>query len=146
MSEASAVPFSETKAPEAAPRLRRGALSLVDISPLTFFVESSTMGTILILVVYFLANLALPFYYRRYRPTEFNVFKHVVLPALGMVAIGVPMYYLVKPGQPPPPADWFPYAALAIVVLAGFTATCSTAGTPGSRTASAASSPTSDQL
>src|SRR5580692_68798 len=33
------------------------------LSALNFFFESSTMGTILILVVYFLANLALPFYY-----------------------------------------------------------------------------------
>jgi amino acid transporter len=87
------------------------------MNPLTFFVESSTMGTILVLVVYFLANLALPFYYRRYRPTEFNVVKHIVLPVLGMVAIGVPVYYLVKPGQLAP-YNWFPYAALGIVVLA----------------------------
>ena len=69
------------------------------MSALNFFVESSTMGTILILVVYFLSNLALPFYYRRYRPQEFNVLKHAVLPVLGMIAIGVPVYYLVKPGQ-----------------------------------------------
>ena len=94
-----------------------GAKNSGSMNPLTFFVESSTMGTILILVVYFLANLALPFYYRRYRPTEFNVVKHIVLPALGMIAIGVPVYYLVKPGQPAP-YDWFPYAALAIVVVA----------------------------
>ncbi|HXP20231.1 MAG TPA: APC family permease, partial [Streptosporangiaceae bacterium] len=87
------------------------------MNALNFFVESSTMGTILVLVVYFLANLALPFYYRKYRPAEFNVFKHAVLPVLGMVAIGVPMYYLVKPGQAAP-YDWFPYASLVIVVLA----------------------------
>jgi amino acid transporter len=87
------------------------------MNPLTFFFESSTMGTILILVVYFLANLALPFYYRRYRPAEFNVVKHIVLPVLGMIAIGVPVYYLVKPGQLAP-YDWFPYLALGIVVLA----------------------------
>jgi amino acid transporter len=87
------------------------------MNPLVFFQESSTMGTILVLVVYFLANLALPFYYRRYRPAEFNLIKHIVLPVLGLVAIGVPVYYLVKPGQPAP-YNWFPYAALAIVVLA----------------------------
>jgi amino acid transporter len=46
------------------------------LSALNFFFESSTMGTILILVVYFLANLALPFYYRKYRPQEFNIIKH----------------------------------------------------------------------
>ncbi len=87
------------------------------MDPLNFFFESSTMGTILLLVVYFLANLALPFYYRKYRPSEFNVVKHAVLPVLGMIAIGVPVYYLCKPGQAAP-YDWFPYAALAIVIIA----------------------------
>jgi amino acid transporter len=87
------------------------------MDPLVFFFESSTMGTILVLVVYFLANLALPFYYRKYRPQEFSAVKHVVLPVLGMVAIAVPMYYLVKPGQSAP-YDWFPYAALIIVLVA----------------------------
>jgi amino acid transporter len=86
------------------------------MSALNFFVESSTMGTILILVVYFLSNLALPFYYRRYRPQEFNVVKHAVLPVLGMIAIAVPVYYLVKPGQAAP-YDWFPYAALGVIIV-----------------------------
>jgi amino acid transporter len=86
------------------------------MNPLNFFVESSTMGTILILVVYFLANLALPFYYRKYEPQDFSIVKHVVLPALGMIAIAVPVYYLTKPGQPQP-YNWFPWAALAIVVV-----------------------------
>ena len=86
------------------------------MNALNFFVESSTMGTILVLVVYFLSNLALPFYYRKYRPQEFNVVKHAVLPLLGMIAIGVPVYYLVKPGQAAP-YDWFPYAALGVIVV-----------------------------
>jgi amino acid transporter len=87
------------------------------IDPINFFFESSTMGTILVLVVYFLANLALPFYYRRYRPAEFSVVKHLVLPVLGMIAIGVPVYYLCKPGQDAP-YSWFPYAALGVLVIA----------------------------
>jgi amino acid transporter len=86
------------------------------LSALNFFFESSTMGTILILVVYFLANLALPFYYRKYRPAEFNILKHIVLPVLGMVAIAVPVYYLVKPGQSQP-YNWFPYAALGVLIV-----------------------------
>jgi amino acid transporter len=93
-----------------------GGPSHGDMSPYTFFDDSGTMGTILVLVVYFLANLALPFYYRRYRPAEFSVVKHGVLPALGLIAVGIPMYYLVKPGQQTP-LDWFPYAALAIIVV-----------------------------
>src|SRR6202021_3932173 len=82
------------------------------LSALTFSFESSTMGTILILVVYFLANLALPFYYRKYRPAEFNILKHIVLPVLGMVAIAVRVYYLAKPGQSHP-SNWSRHAALA---------------------------------
>jgi amino acid transporter len=83
---------------------------------LNYFDESGTMGTILILVVYFLANAALPFYYRKYRPQEFNVLKHLILPVIGMIVIAVPVYYLCKPPQPQP-YDWFPYAALIILVL-----------------------------
>jgi amino acid transporter len=93
-----------------------GAKQSGQMSALNFFVDSSTMGTILLLVVYFLSNLALPFYYRRYRPQEFSVLKHLVLPVLGMIAVGVPVYYLVKPGQPSP-LDWFPYAALGVIVV-----------------------------
>ena len=100
------------------------------MDPLNFFFESSTMGTILILVVYFLANLALPFYYRKFRPAEFSVVKHVVLPVLGMVAIGVPVYYLCKPGQAAP-YNWFPYAALIILVIAVIYAAIANQRDPG---------------
>jgi amino acid transporter len=100
------------------------------MDPLVFFFESSTMGTILLLVVYFLANLALPFYYRKYRPAEFNVVRHVVLPLLGMVAIAVPVYYLVKPGQSAP-YDWFPWLALGIVVVSVIYALILTRRDPG---------------
>jgi len=82
-----------------------------------FFAESSTMGTILVLLVYLASNLALPVYYRRHLPREFRWVRHLVLPLLGAAAIVVPLYYLVKPGQPTP-YDWFPYAALAILVVA----------------------------
>ncbi len=96
--------------------LAGGSKQSGQMTALNFFVDSSTMGTILLLVVYFLSNLALPFYYRRYQPGEFNVLKHAVLPVLGMIAVGVPVYYLVKPGQPSP-LNWFPYAALGVIVV-----------------------------
>ena len=97
---------------------------------LNFFFESGTMGTLLVLVVYFLANLALPFYYRKYRPAEFNVVKHAILPVLGMIAIAVPVYYLCKPGQPAP-YDWFPYAAGGVIVLSVLYAFLLTRRDPG---------------
>jgi amino acid transporter len=87
------------------------------MDPIGFFDEASTMGTVLILLVYLLSNLALPFYYRRHLPSEFRLVKHGVLPALGAIAIVVPLYYLAKPGQPTP-YDWFPYAALGIAAMA----------------------------
>jgi amino acid transporter len=93
-----------------------GAHQSAGMNGLNFFDESGTMGTLLVLVVYFAANAALPFYYRKYRPQEFNLLKHLILPVLGMIVIAVPVYYLCKPPQSQP-YDWFPYAALVILVL-----------------------------
>src|SRR5271166_5479187 len=87
-----------------------------ELSALNFFFESSSMGTILILFVYLASNVALPFFYRKYRPAEFNIIKHVVLPALGVVAIAIPIYYLFKPPIPQP-YYWFPYVGLGIVAV-----------------------------
>ena len=87
------------------------------MDPVSFFVEASTMGTILVLLVYLASNIALPFYYKKFRPAEFNVTKHVLLPALGAVAIVIPLFYLAEPGQPAP-YNWFPYAAVIILVAA----------------------------
>jgi len=86
------------------------------LDALTFFFESSTMGTILILFVYLASNVALPFYYRKYRPGEFNIIKHVVLPALGVIVVAVPIYYLFKPPQPQP-YSWFPWVAVGLIVV-----------------------------
>ncbi|UXY29114.1 APC family permease [Streptomyces sp. HUAS TT20] len=85
------------------------------MDPVVFFTESSSLGSLLILLVYLASNIALPLYYRRYRPQEFRVVRHLVLPAIGTLAILVPLYYLAKPGQPAP-YSWFPYAALAALL------------------------------
>ena len=87
------------------------------LSALNFFAESATMGTILIVFVYLAANVALPFYYRKYRPAEFNIIKHVVLPALGVVAVGIPIYYLFNPSPPIQPYDWFPWVGVGLIVV-----------------------------
>ncbi|MGW2615248.1 APC family permease [Streptomyces sp. NPDC001500] len=87
------------------------------MNPVVFFAESSSLGAILILVVYLASNIALPLYYRRYRPQEFRIVRHVVLPAVGALAVLIPLYYLAKPGQPAP-YSWFPYAALAALLAA----------------------------
>jgi amino acid transporter len=107
-----------------------GGSSSGAMSPLTMFDESSTFGTILILIVYGLSNVALPFYYRRNFPERFNVVRHGVLPVIGALWILVPLYYLAKPGQPTP-YNWYPYMALAAIVLAIVYATYVVAKDPG---------------
>ena len=87
------------------------------MSALAMFQESSTFGTILVLLVYALTNAALPVYYRRHHPDLFSPIKHVLLPLVGLVFIGVPMYYLAKPGQTAP-YSWYPWMALVFLVLA----------------------------
>jgi amino acid transporter len=88
----------------------------VALNPVSFFAEASTMGTILVLLVYLAANLALPFFIRRYEPQRFNLLKHAILPLLGAASIVVPLYYLSKPGQASP-YNWYPYVALVILVV-----------------------------
>ncbi len=87
-----------------------------NVPPVTFFGEIATLGTILIALTYLVTNIALPFYYRRHHPELFSVVKHLILPILGVLAIGFPLWALVQPGQPAP-YNYFPWISLGIVVL-----------------------------
>ncbi len=87
------------------------------MDPVGLYAECSTMGTIVILFVYFLTTLALPvFMWRRHRKS-FSPLRHVVIPVLGALTLIVPFIELCKPGQPAPYSA-FPYIALAIVAMA----------------------------
>lgn len=87
------------------------------VDPVEFFGEVATLGSILVSLTYLVTNLALPVYYRRYHPEEFHLLKHLVLPALGVIAIAYPLYQLVKPGQPAP-FSYFPWISLGVIVAA----------------------------
>jgi amino acid transporter len=81
--------------------------------PVGLYAECSTLGTIVILFVYFLTTLSLPvFMWRRHRKS-FSPLRHAVIPALGALALILPFVELFKPGQPAPYAQ-FPYVGLAI--------------------------------
>ncbi len=69
-------------------------------TPVVFFGEIATLGTILIALTYLVANLALPVYYRRFDP-ELLGRPAPGAPLLGAAAIGYPLYELVKPDSPP---------------------------------------------
>jgi amino acid transporter len=86
------------------------------LNPVGLYAECSTMGTIVILVVYLLTNLSLPvFMWRRHRST-FAPIRHLVVPTVGSAVLIVPFIELCAPGQPSP-YNVFPYLALALVVL-----------------------------
>jgi amino acid transporter len=87
------------------------------VAPVTFFGEIATLGAILVALTYLVSNLALPVYYRRYHPDQFSLVKHLILPILGVLAIGFPLWELVQPGQPAP-FNLFPWISLGIIVLA----------------------------
>ncbi len=87
------------------------------MDPVGLYAECSTMGTIVILFVYFLTMLSLPvFMWRRYRDS-ISPFRHVAVPALGSLTLIVPFVELCQPGQPAPYSA-FPFIALAIAAAA----------------------------
>jgi len=87
------------------------------MNPVGLYAECSTMGTIVILFVYFLTTLSLPaFMWRRHRDA-FSPVRHVAIPVLGSLTLIVPFVELCKPGQPAPYSQ-FPFIALAIVAAA----------------------------
>jgi amino acid transporter len=87
------------------------------MNPVGLYAECSTMGTIVILFVYFLTTLPLPnFMWRRHRHS-FSPLRHVAIPVTGALTLVVPFVELCKPGQPAPYSE-FPYIALAIVAAA----------------------------
>ncbi len=87
------------------------------MDPVGLYAECSTMGTIVILFVYFLTTLSLPVFIWRHHRGSFSIFRHVAIPVLGSLTLVVPFIELCKPGQPAP-YSLFPFAALAIVVVA----------------------------
>ncbi len=87
------------------------------MDPVGLYAECSTMGTIVILFVYFLTALSLPiFMWRRHRDS-FSPFRHVAIPALGSLTLIVPFVELCQPGQPAP-YNAFPFIALAAAAAA----------------------------
>ena len=88
-----------------------------NVDPVTFFGEIASLGAILVSLVYLVSNIALPVYYRRYHRDQFSLVRHLILPVLGVLAIGFPLWGLVQPGQAAP-FNLFPWISLAIVVIA----------------------------
>lgn len=70
---------------------------------------TGAIGTVAIVIVYILSNIALIRYF--WRMAERRVFTHIVIPILGVLALAYPLYSVSAPGQA------FPYNLVPIIVV-----------------------------
>jgi Ca2+/Na+ antiporter len=74
---------------------------------------TGSLGTVAVILVYMLGNLALIVYFAR--DAERHLLKHVLFPLAGIAALGYPLYFVAKPGQAYP-YNLVPYIVLAWIV------------------------------
>ena len=91
---------------------------LGQVAPLEYFGFAGTLGAIPIIVTYMFTNLALPVYVLKHKRSDLKVTAHIVLPVLGTLALLLPLWGLVQPGQAWP-FNAFPWVALGALVVAG---------------------------
>jgi amino acid transporter len=87
-----------------------------NIDPEVFFGQVATIGTIPIVIIYTVTNLALPVYVLKHKRAQLNVFRHIVLPVLGFLVMLLPLWGLVQPGQPAP-FNMFPWIAAGVRIV-----------------------------
>jgi amino acid transporter len=90
-------------------------------NPLTAFVIIATAVTIVVICVYITVCVACAVYYRREKRSEWNLWLHLVVPALGVLAFLGPLYYQYRP-LPPYPIRYANWIAIGWV-LAGVAVT-----------------------
>lgn len=72
------------------------------LDPVDIFGQTGTLGTIPVVIVYLVTNVALPVYVLRFHRADFSVVRHGIIPALALVLTLFPLWGLVQPGQPAP--------------------------------------------
>src|SRR5215472_4024965 len=77
---------------------------------------TGTWFTFALAFVYIVANVGLYLFYRREHPDEFSWGKHVVIPAIGSIALAVVVYYSVVP-LPAWPVSLAPFIVLGWLVI-----------------------------
>lgn len=86
------------------------------VGPFNTYAYLGAVLTFGIIPVYWLTNIACMRFFRRQRPQEFNVWRHAVLPVIGILLMVIPIYGSLWP-VPAAPYNWFPYAVLGYIVL-----------------------------
>jgi amino acid transporter len=82
----------------------------------SIFSDEAGIGTVPILLVYLLANIALPLHILATDRAAFRPVKHAVIPLIGSAVLVYGIYEFVQPSQPPP-ANVFWAWILGIVVI-----------------------------
>jgi amino acid transporter len=95
-----------------------GAVLLVGFlpGPEHIFGFLETIAALAVIVLYSMANLALTAYMRRAHPESFSVWRHLVFPWLGTIAL-VPVLVVTLYPVPAPPENIAPYLFLAGMVV-----------------------------
>ncbi len=87
------------------------------VGPFNTYGYLGTILTLGIIPVYILVNVAvIRYFYVNYRQ-EFNAFKHLLLPILGILLMAIPIYGLVGT-NPAYPYNLFPYLVVIYIVIA----------------------------
>ena len=86
------------------------------LSATNVFIYEAAIGTVPVVLIYLLANVALPFYYWKYHRSEFHWFKHVVVPLIGVSVLALPIWSFFAPGQPAP-FNYFGWIFLGLLAV-----------------------------
>ncbi|HET8600084.1 MAG TPA: APC family permease [Segeticoccus sp.] len=75
------------------------------------FDYTATLATDLFMVIFIVTNIAtIPYFWTHHRD-DFSWFRHLIVPILGVIAFGYPLYESVLPSQAPP-YNWYGIAIL----------------------------------
>jgi len=86
------------------------------LDPSDIFGFLGTITTLAVIVLYIMANLALTAYIRREHPSDFNVWRHGVLPWVGTLAL-LPVLFVTVYPRPPWPFNLTPYFFIAALIV-----------------------------
>jgi amino acid transporter len=86
------------------------------LQPADIFGFLGTITTLAVIVLYIMANLALTAYIRREHRDDYNVWRHVVLPWIGTLAL-LPVLFVTVYPVPPWPYNITPYIFIAALII-----------------------------
>jgi amino acid transporter len=116
---------TRTKVPWASVTIYAGLTVLLVVIPyltmhgnaVSIFSDEASIGTVPILIVYLMANIALPLHVLATNRAAFRPIRHVVVPLIGTAILVYGVWEFVQPDQPPPANVYWAWI-LAIVVIA----------------------------